>query len=222
MPQSDDSAAVAPVRRPPVYGLCGAVGSGKSAVAAELAARGAVVVDADRLAHEALDLPDVRSALVAEFGTGIVGTDGRIERARLRPLVFGPTPSHLQNRRLLESHVHPVVRRMIVDALAAAGRRAPPPPFVALDVPLLTEGPTALLCDAIVYVDAPEAVRFARTAAARGWTADEHRAREAAQHSPEEKRARARFVIDNGGDRDALSVRADRLFSDLVAAGRDR
>lgn len=222
MPQSDESSPAAPVRRPPVFGLCGAVGSGKSAVAAELAVRGAVVVDADRLAHAALDLPEVRAALVAEFGTGIVGPEDRIERARLRPLVFGPTPAHAENRRRLESHVHPVVRRMIVDAVETAGRRVPPPPFVALDVPLLTEGPTAALCDAIVYVDAPEEVRFARTAATRGWTAAEHRAREAAQHSPAEKRARARFVVDNGGDRDALAVRAERLFADLVAAGAAR
>lgn len=204
-----------PVRPLRVFGVCGAVGSGKSAVAAALGRSGAVVVDADRLAHAALDRPDVRDPLVREFGTEILGPDARIDRARLRPLVFGPAPEHLARRRRLESHVHPVVRLMIADAIAAAGGLSPRPPFVVLDVPLLTEGPTAALCDAIVFVEAPPEVRRERTARSRGWTTAEHDAREAAQSPAEEKRKAARFVVRNDGGEAELQAEVDRLFAAL-------
>jgi dephospho-CoA kinase len=206
-----------PPVRPAVFGVCGGVGSGKSAVAAALAARGAFVVDADRLAHEALDRPDVRESLVQEFGTGILGPDSRIERSLLRPLVFGDSPEHHARRRRLELVVHPVVRRMMQEAVEAAARRNPPPPFLVLDVPLLTEGPTASWCDAIVFVDAPAEVRRARTARNRGWSDAEHERRERAQDPVEVKRRAAQFVFANDGDAGPSPAGIDRLFASLAA-----
>ncbi len=210
-----EAPSLPPDRPPRTFGVCGAVGSGKSAVAAGLERMGAAIIDADRLAHTALDRPDVRDGLVAEFGTEILGPDGRIDRARLRPLVFGPAPEHVARRRRLESHVHPVVRAMIVDAIAAAHVQSPLPPFIVLDVPLLTEGPTAALCDAVVFVDAPPEVRRERTARTRGWTTAEHEAREAAQSSVEDKRRAARFVVRNDGSESDLKAEVDRLFREL-------
>jgi dephospho-CoA kinase len=203
--------------RPPIFGVAGGVGSGKSRVAEALGRRGAYVVDADRLAHDALDDPGVAAAVVREFGTGILGSGGRIERPRLAAAVFGPGPDAAAHRRKLESVVHPAVLRMIHERLADAVRRAPRPPFVVLDVPLLVEGETAALCDAIVFVDAPDDVRRARTASARRWTDEGHRSREAAQAPLEVKRSASRFVVVNDGDESALSSAVDRLFAELLA-----
>jgi len=201
----------------PVIGVCGGVGAGKSAVAAAFARRGAETVDADRLAHRALDVPAVRDALTARFGGGVIDDEGRIDRGALRARVFGPGPEKRAALRDLEAVVHPVVRRGLHDAVEAARRRSQPPPLILLDVPLLTEGDLADACDAVVFVDAPEAERRARTARTRGWTADEHAAREAAQSSLAEKRARAAYVIVNDGDLAALDARVADLFPRLAA-----
>lgn len=197
---------------PPVIGLCGGIGAGKSTVARGFGALGALVLDADRIAHEVLEKTEVRDALAGKFGAEILTADGKIDRAVLKTRVFGDSPERVSDRRFLESWVHPGVRERIERETAAALAAPLPPPAVVLDVPLLLEGPLDALCTRRVFVDVPDHERFRRTRATRGWTEDEHRAREAAQMPLDAKRARCDAVITNVDDPAALAARCRALL----------
>ena len=155
-----------------VIGLLGRIGAGKSTVARMFADLGAEVVDADAVAHAVLDEPEVRAAVVARFGAGVVGADGRVARAALAALVFGPTPEQAAALTDLEAIVHPPVRQRITARLAA-GRAAEQadgrPRVMVLDVPLLVHGGWGAASDRIVRVECEDSVRRARLVA-RGWS----------------------------------------------------
>ena len=131
-------------------GLTGNIASGKSAVAARLAALGATVLDADTFAHEALARGSAgRNLVVARFGPSLLKADGSLDRAALGKIVF----SHAAARRDLEAIVHPEVARrraIALDDAQAAGAA-----IVVSDVPLLFEAGLASEFDVIVLVDAP-------------------------------------------------------------------
>jgi dephospho-CoA kinase len=157
-----------------VIGLVGRIGAGKSTVARRFAEHGAAVIDADRLAHEALADPAVVAEVVARFGAAVRDAAGRIDRSALARLVFGPTPAHDAALADLESIVHPRVRRRIEAALAAGSARV-----VVLDVPLLMQAGWADLCTDLVVVGCEESVRRGRLAA-RGWSPEQIAARDRA------------------------------------------
>jgi dephospho-CoA kinase len=184
------------MRRPFVAGICGGIGSGKSAATRVFERLGAEVIDADRIAHDVLDEPPVKTAIQARFGAGVI-EGGLVNRNALAALVFGDSPAKIRARRDLEAIVHPRIRFRIEAALTGFQIATTQPAVVVLDVPLLVESGLKDRCDAIVYIDAPEERRMARTLATRNWSADEHRAREAAQASAETRRAAATAVIDN-------------------------
>jgi dephospho-CoA kinase len=154
-----------------VIGLVGRIGAGKSTVARMFADRGGIVIDADALAHEVLDEPEVVQDIAARFGGETVDAAGRVRREALAGLVFGDDPCREANLRDLEAIVHPRVRQRVVAALAAC-RRCPTDnaePVVILDVPLLVQAGWDGLCDRIVVVECEESVRTSRLAA-RGWS----------------------------------------------------
>ena len=173
---------------PVIIGLIGGVASGKSTVAQFFADLGAWVIDADRLCHEALDRPDVRKRVVQDMGTEVLGPDGRIDRARLRPLFQAP-----ESLRRLESILHPQViastRKRIQEA-RKQGILA-----LVLDAPLLLESGLETLCGPIVFVDTPRSLRLAR-ASARGMTREDWEQREKMQKPVNEKKTRADTIID--------------------------
>jgi dephospho-CoA kinase len=198
-----------------VIGIVGGVASGKSTVGREFARLGAVVLDADESAHRALDDPDVKAALVARWGEGILSADGRVDRTTVAAKVFGHAAAD-EERRFLESLVHPRVRRDLeaqMQALAARGVGA-----VVLDIPLLVEVGWQDMCDVVYFLDVPRSERI-RRAKERGWSEDELNRREAAQASVEEKRQAADRVIANGGSVDDLRREVDAAWSELQGRG---
>ncbi len=204
MASPSDSSGL-PRRRsaPPVIGVVGGVASGKSTVARLLEQWGAVRLDADRVAKEALDEPHVRQALLDRFGKTILTEEGSIDRAALGRLVFDVDEA-AANRAFLERLTHPIVRRKLLAQLEQL-RADDELPAIVLDVPLLLEVGWNDLCDEVLFVDAPQAARRAR-AAARGWDERTWRQREAAQWPVERKREAADVVIDNGRDTAALEA----------------
>lgn len=193
-PSSADAAGTpTPLPRLPVLGIAGGIGAGKSTVARAFAELGCHVIDSDQRARAALDRPDVREQLVSWWGPGVLGEGGRIERAKVASIIFGDAGE----RARLEALVHPIVRQeraaMIREAREARAAG------VIVDAPLLFEAGVDAECDAVVFVDAPADVRLARVQASRGWTLEELERRERAQLSLDQKRARCRYVIDNGG-----------------------
>lgn len=193
-------------------GLTGNVASGKSSVAALFQRWGAAVIDADAIVHE-LQRPgtDVHAAIVRRFGPGVLLPDGALDRAALRDWVLADPGA----RRDLEAIVHPAVaarRAELVDA--ALERRVP---VVVSEIPLLFEALDPAAFDAVVLVEAPEAVRRRRLMEQRGLAPAEADRLIAAQMPSELKRARSRFVIENDGSPDDLERRSRAVWEALAA-----
>ncbi|MFI9718847.1 dephospho-CoA kinase [Streptomyces sp. NPDC052396] len=189
-------------------GLTGGIGSGKSEVSRLLAARGAVIVDADRIAREVVQpgTPGL-AAVVAEFGPEVLAADGTLDRPRLGAIVFADE----ERLGALNAIVHPLVRARSLELEGEAG----PGAVVVHDVPLLAENGLAPLYDLVVVVDAGEQTRLDRLVRLRGMTEDEARARMAAQATREDRLAVADLVIDNNGPLAALEARVDEVWREL-------
>jgi dephospho-CoA kinase len=196
-----------------VIGVTGAPAAGKSTVTSILAEAGCAVIDVDGLGHAALETPEVRDAVADEFGSEVIGADGRIDRASLARIAFVDEEKIARLERL----VHPVVHARLVDEIAAA--RAISPRAIVIDAALLFEGGLDSRCDVTLTVDADERVRAARARVGRGWSPGELRRRQSRQIPPGEKRARATHVVRNDGERDDLRLAALTLL-DEIAPGR--
>jgi dephospho-CoA kinase len=196
-------------------GLTGGIGSGKSEVARLLAAHGAVVVDADALARDAV-APGTAglAAVVAEFGPDVLAEDGSLDRARLGRVVFADPAL----RAALEAIVHPFVGRRSAELVAAA----PPDAVVVYDVPLLVENDLQDGYDVVVVVDASEETRLRRLVVGRGMPEADARARMAAQSGRQERLAAADVVVPNDGDLDALRLAVDELWAQLAGGSAAR
>jgi dephospho-CoA kinase len=198
-----------------VVGLCGGIGAGKSTVAQLLAERGAVVVDVDALGRCVLAHDEVRHAVVAEFGDGVLDADGGIDRAALAREVFS-CEGRLTD---LEAISHPAIDREIARHLEALA--SDPPDLVVLDMAVLVESDLGKLSEGrgyteVVVVEAHAEVRLERLVA-KGMAADDARARMAAQATDAERRAVADHVLVNDGDEADLAERVDELIPLLVA-----
>ncbi len=193
-----------------VVGLTGNIAAGKSAVAARLASHGVPIVDADRLAREAVAPGTPALArIVARWGPTILAGDGSLDRAALRRIVFADPAE----RRVLDAIVHPEVGRRrdaALDHLRAGGAS-----LVVCDIPLLFEAGLEGTVDHIVLVDAPVAVRRERLMRDRGLSATEADAMIAAQMPSASKRARSHAILDNAGTRAELDAAVDRLHDVL-------
>jgi dephospho-CoA kinase len=198
-----------------LVGLTGGIGSGKSTVARRFAERGAVVVDADRVAREVVEPGEPALARIVErFGEGVLDDHGRLDRAALATIVFDDE----QARRDLEAITHPRIGERIAARIAevraaeeADGRTR----VVVLDHPLLVETGLAAGHDVVVVVEAPVEERIRRLVEQRGMDAADARARIAAQADDAARRAAATHVLDNGGRPEDLDAQVDALLAEL-------
>ncbi|WP_131742866.1 dephospho-CoA kinase [Actinomadura roseirufa] len=193
-------------------GLTGGIGSGKSEVAARLAARGAVVIDADALAREVVGwgTPGL-AAVVAEFGPDVLLPSGELDRPKVGSIVF----SDPERLKALNAIVHPLVGRRMRELMDAA----PAGSVVVYDVPLLAENgaASAAAYDEVVVVDVPEETQVDRLTSRRRMTEADARARMAHQATREERLAVATRVIDNSGGLDVLEEQVEALWKVLAA-----
>lgn len=195
--------------RSSVVGLTGGIGSGKSTVAAMLADDGAWIVDADAIAREVVEPgSEGLAAVAAEFGAGVLGADGRLDRAALAAIAF----SDPQQRAKLDAIMHP----RIFARTAELFELAPPGALVVHDVALLTELGLADSYGFVIVVDCPDELRVQRLVG-RGLDPDDARRRIAAQATREQRLAIADAVIDNSSTVDALRRQVDALVVRLKA-----
>lgn len=175
-----------------MVGLTGGIGAGKSAVASRLAALGAVIVDADRLAREVVE-PGTEglARVVATFGDEVLTAEGALDRAALARVVFADDAA----RQRLEQITHPLVRRKTAELVASA----PDDAVVVNDVPLIVEKNMAGLYELVIVVFAALETRLDRLTRMRGMTRDDAMARIARQATDEQRRAVADIAIDNDG-----------------------
>jgi dephospho-CoA kinase len=202
------------MERMTTLGIVGGVASGKSLVSQQFAELGAGLLDADRAGHEVLaNDPDERAALIERWGPAILAGDGSVDRRAVAVRVFGHSEKAADDREFLENLLHPRIQQRLDEQrqqFAAAGRSV-----VVLDAPLLLEASWGPMCDVIVYVDTPRAVRLAR-ANGRGWDETEFDRREAAQWPVEKKRSSANVVIPNGGSADELRAAVRSVWDQYV------
>jgi dephospho-CoA kinase len=193
-------------------GLTGGIGSGKSTVAGLLAARGAVVVDADRIAREVVEpgTPGL-AAVVEAFGAGVLAADGSLDRPALAAIVF----TDPEARARLDAVVHPLVRERSVELIAGA----PSDAVLVNDVPLLVETGQAGTYDLVLVVEADLTTRLTRLVQ-RGLSEEDARARMASQATDEQRRAVADVVLDNSGSREELAQQVARFWEERVAPAR--
>jgi len=193
-----------------LVGLTGGIGSGKSTVAALLAARGAVIVDADQVARDVVEPGQPAFArLVERFGPEVVGPDGRLDRARLAELAFASE----EGTAALNAITHPAVGDEFLRRMQAA----PDDAVVVCDVPLLVESETAASrgYEFVIVVDAPRDLRLDRLEG-RGVPRHDAEARMAKQATDEQRRAVATHLVDNSGDRAHLESQVDAIWRELT------
>lgn len=194
-------------------GLTGGIGAGKSEVSRLLVARGAVLIDADRIAREVVAPGTPGLAAVADaFGEEVLAADGTLDRPKLGSIVFAD-PAELAT---LNSIVHPLVGARSSELERAAAADA----VVVHDVPLLTENGLAPLYDVVVVVDASPETQLDRLVRLRGMTEQDARARMAAQASRKERLEIADVVIDNDVSLSDLERRVDEVWADLARRAR--
>lgn len=193
-----------------LFGLTGGIASGKSVVAARLRARGVPVIDADKLAREAV-LPgtEALNRIVKTFGEDILLSDGSLDRKKLGQIVFADE----EKRKALNAIVHPAVSMLTFTR--SKELRDEGEALVAYEAALIVENGLADAFRPLVVVAAPDDVQIARMIRRDGITEDEAKARLRAQMPLAEKIAKADYVIENTGSIADVERRTDDVLATL-------
>ena len=179
-----------------VIGLTGGTGSGKSVVSKSLAAAGAVIVDADKIAHDIiLKGEPAYHEIIEYYGTGILDAEGNIIRKKLGEIVFNDKEKLAFLNQCTHKYITAEVKRQIAEAKDEGTAAA-----IIVDAPLLVEAKLETVCDLVWVVYADPEVRAQRVMARDGITYELAKARIANQKSWEEYKAAASVVIDNSKD----------------------
>jgi dephospho-CoA kinase len=194
--------------------LTGGIASGKSLVADSFAALGVPVIDTDVIARQVVEPGEPALAeVVTAFGPGVLGADGRLDRRRLRELIFADATA----RRRLEAILHPAIRiEMERQSLAADG------PYQVLVIPLLTEGGRRDHVDRVLVVDVPESLQVERLITRDSVSREQALASLGAQATRAARLAFADDVIDNTGSAGDLRAKVAALHEQylrLASAG---
>jgi dephospho-CoA kinase len=192
--------------------LTGNIGAGKTTVAELFERWGATVIDADQLVRE-IQAPGqpVLGQIAAKFGSDVIRPDGSLNRAALRAKVVRGQEALAELNRIVHPEVHRR-RKLLLDEARARGDRV-----VVSAIPLLFEAADPAEFDAVILVDAPEAVRRARVLSVRSVAPHEVDRMMAAQMDSSLKRNRSDYVIDNDGDLQALERSAAAVWQALAA-----
>ena len=189
-------------------GLTGGIASGKSVVAARLAARGVPVIDADRIARDVVEPGRPALAEIAARWPSVV-RGGTLDRKALGAIVFADPGE----RAALEAILHPRIREELERAFR--GLEDEGVPIAVYEAPLLVETGSDAALDALIVVSAPEALQVERVMRRDGLDEAQARARLAAQLSAEARLAKATFVIENSGDLRALERNVDDVWEQV-------
>jgi len=196
-----------------VIGILGGIASGKSTVAAELAKLGCKIIDADRIAHEALCRQDIRQKVTDLFGEGILDSSGKINRKELANLVFADADKLSS----LNKIIHPLVLKRAEELVEQYSRQRQVRATV-LDMPLLLEVSWAKRCDKLIFVRCKRPLRLQR-AKKMGFDENQIKIRENFQISLDNKAAIADNVIDNNSNLSTLVRQVADIFSNMVNNG---
>jgi dephospho-CoA kinase len=211
-------------------GLTGGIASGKSTVARMFETLGAALIDTDVIAREVVEpgepaLGEIRAA----FGDEVIDANGRLDRGRLRELVFADAKARVRLERIL----HPRIRGRVLEALEAVEAEAAPavddrgrreataPPYAIIAVPLLVETHFGKLVDRVLVVDCPVEIQGRRLLARDGISEREANAMIAAQIDRQTRLDAADDVVDNSGDIAVTRGQVERLHARYLSLAGD-
>ncbi len=198
-----------------LVGLTGGIASGKSSVATRWVQHGAVEIDADVLAREAVSSDSAGLAMVAqEFGENLIQTDGQLDRAALAAIVFNDPAK----REKLESIIHPIVRELALKRIQALTDST----IAIYTVPLLVEANVSLPFDKVVTVEAPEREQIKRMVANRGMSEADALARIKSQATPAQRANRADVILNSNQTLPELLADADALWAQIVREASEK
>ncbi|MDA3936386.1 MAG: dephospho-CoA kinase [Actinomycetota bacterium] len=199
-----------------VIAVTGGLGSGKSTAAKYFESRGAITLDLDEIARGALyPGSEALAAVVEVFGTGILKPDGSVDRDELAKIAFADAGSTAR----LNSIVHPVVLREVIEGITNLRLMERPPRVVVLEIPLLPEAPVfAEVADTVLAIEAPLDMRIEH-AVGRGMDLDEVWRRVSRQSTDEDRAALADHVIVNSGSMEDLLAELGRYWDEVAPVG---
>jgi dephospho-CoA kinase len=200
-----------------VIGLTGGIGSGKSTVSQYLAELGAVIIDADKVGHEAFQRgTETWREVVATFGRHILTPKGEIDRKKLGAIVFDNPTALTQLNRIM----HPKMRDMMKAQIDEYRRQGVA--VVVLEAAILIEANWTPLVDEVWVTTAPESVVLERLKKQRGLAEEQTLARIRSQLSNEERLKHANVVITNKGNLEEVKTRVKELWAKIHAPDRER
>lgn len=199
-----------------VVGLTGGICSGRSTVARMFERRGAVIIDADQIAH-ALQEPGqaVYQAIVAAFGQEVLQEDGRLDRGKLGRLVF----QDREKRQRLEAIMHPVIIEVCEERIKEAGEAGAL--ICLVDAALLIEAGAHARFHKLIVVAAPEDLQLERLMRRDGLRREEALSRIRAQMPIREKKRYAHYIIENAGPLEETDRQVAEVWERLLAEARE-
>lgn len=193
-------------------GITGPTGAGKTTALQALTQLGSCVIDADQVYHDLLaHNTAMKEALVAQFGTGIVGGDGPIDRKALGNIVFADPDALARLNAITHQFVQQEIDAQIIRAQATGC------PAAAIDAIALIESGMGAACDVVVGILAPKEVRIVRIMAREGISEEYARKRVEAQQPDNFYRTHCTHILENGeGTPEDFHRKALALFGTLI------
>ena len=189
-----------------IIGITGSIACGKSTVSNYLKSKGYIVIDADKIGHEALDDDYVKEKLILAFGNEIL-EDNKINRQKLGELVFGNS----SNLNVLNSIIHPEIRKKILEKIDKNNDKE----LIFIDVALLFEAKFDDLVDKIIVVYVDKNIQLTRLMKRNSISKKEALRRIVSQMSPIEKAKLGDYTVNNNLDVINTYEQVDKVLSEL-------
>lgn len=189
-----------------IIGITGSIACGKSTISNYLKSKGYIVIDADKIGHEALDDDYVKEKLILAFGNEIL-EDNKINRQKLGELVFGNS----SNLNVLNSIIHPEIRKKILEKIDKNNDKE----LIFIDVALLFEAKFDDLVDKIIVVYVDKNTQLTRLMKRNSISEKEALSRIVSQMSPIEKAKLGDYTVNNNLDVINTYEQVDKVLSEL-------
>ena len=195
-----------------ILGLTGGIGTGKSSVAAEFKNLGICIVNADEGSRAVVEPgKPALSKIASQFGDQIILSDGSLDRAALREIIF----NNANKKQWLEELLHPIIRDWIVEHLNDSDS-----PYVILESPLLLETDQHELVDITLLIDLPMELQLERAGARDANNSKQIQRIIDSQMSREQKISKADWIFDNSGEKAMISLRVNQLHEKFLTLAK--